>query len=216
MGAWRYIFPLLHDLASSRAEQAARSGYVGPRREPRARRPASTKAHKLRAAAASSKKRCSEGPRMAVELTVPQLGESITEAVVGKWHKKVGEPSSRTSRWSCSRPTRSPSTCPAPAAGALEPASPTKEGDKVKRRRRARAASTPGRRRAPLLPPPRRPGRRATPAPAAAPAAASAGATRASRPVARRRGRGQQAWTRPGEGHRRRRPHHQGGRARPC
>ena len=29
---------------------------------------------------------------MAVELVVPQLGESITEAVVGKWHKKVGEP----------------------------------------------------------------------------------------------------------------------------
>ena len=29
---------------------------------------------------------------MAIELTVPQLGESITEAVVGKWHKKVGEP----------------------------------------------------------------------------------------------------------------------------
>ncbi len=28
---------------------------------------------------------------MAVELTVPALGESITEAVVGKWHKKVGE-----------------------------------------------------------------------------------------------------------------------------
>ena len=28
---------------------------------------------------------------MAVELTVPQLGESITEAVVGKWHKKVGD-----------------------------------------------------------------------------------------------------------------------------
>ena len=29
---------------------------------------------------------------MAVELVVPQLGESITEAVVGTWHKKVGEP----------------------------------------------------------------------------------------------------------------------------
>ena len=28
---------------------------------------------------------------MAVELVVPQLGESITEAVVGKWHKQVGE-----------------------------------------------------------------------------------------------------------------------------
>ncbi len=28
---------------------------------------------------------------MAVELTVPALGESITEAVVGKWHKKVGD-----------------------------------------------------------------------------------------------------------------------------
>jgi 2-oxoglutarate dehydrogenase E2 component (dihydrolipoamide succinyltransferase) len=29
---------------------------------------------------------------MSVELKVPQLGESITEAVVGKWNKKVGEP----------------------------------------------------------------------------------------------------------------------------
>jgi 2-oxoglutarate dehydrogenase E2 component (dihydrolipoamide succinyltransferase) len=29
---------------------------------------------------------------MAIELTVPALGESITEAVVGKWHKKVGDP----------------------------------------------------------------------------------------------------------------------------
>ncbi|MFT3838812.1 MAG: 2-oxoglutarate dehydrogenase complex dihydrolipoyllysine-residue succinyltransferase [Myxococcaceae bacterium] len=28
---------------------------------------------------------------MALELKVPQLGESITEAVVGKWHKRVGE-----------------------------------------------------------------------------------------------------------------------------
>jgi 2-oxoglutarate dehydrogenase E2 component (dihydrolipoamide succinyltransferase) len=28
---------------------------------------------------------------MAIELTVPALGESITEAVVGKWYKKVGE-----------------------------------------------------------------------------------------------------------------------------
>ncbi len=28
---------------------------------------------------------------MAVELTVPALGESITEAVVGKWYKKVGD-----------------------------------------------------------------------------------------------------------------------------
>ena len=29
---------------------------------------------------------------MAVELVVPPLGESITEAVVGKWHKKLGDP----------------------------------------------------------------------------------------------------------------------------
>src|SRR5581483_9494956 len=29
---------------------------------------------------------------MSVELKVPQLGESITESVVGKWNKKVGEP----------------------------------------------------------------------------------------------------------------------------
>ncbi len=29
---------------------------------------------------------------MSVDLKVPQLGESITEAVVGKWHKKIGDP----------------------------------------------------------------------------------------------------------------------------
>ena len=29
--------------------------------------------------------------QMTVELRVPQLGESITEAVVGKWNKNVGD-----------------------------------------------------------------------------------------------------------------------------
>ena len=28
---------------------------------------------------------------MSVEIKVPTLGESITEAIVGKWHKKVGD-----------------------------------------------------------------------------------------------------------------------------
>ena len=28
---------------------------------------------------------------MSAELRVPQLGESITEAVVGKWNKNVGD-----------------------------------------------------------------------------------------------------------------------------
>ena len=29
---------------------------------------------------------------MAIEIRVPTLGESITEATVGKWFKKAGEP----------------------------------------------------------------------------------------------------------------------------
>ncbi len=39
----------------------------------------------------SSTRHLHGGLPMAVELTVPALGESITEAVVGKWYKKVGD-----------------------------------------------------------------------------------------------------------------------------
>ena len=40
------------------------------------------------------------------EIRVPTLGESVTEATIGSWFKKAGEPSRSTSRWSSSRPTR--------------------------------------------------------------------------------------------------------------
>jgi 2-oxoglutarate dehydrogenase E2 component (dihydrolipoamide succinyltransferase) len=43
---------------------------------------------------------------MATEIRVPTLGESVTEATIGKWFKKVGEAVKPTSRWSSSRPTR--------------------------------------------------------------------------------------------------------------
>ena len=32
------------------------------------------------------------GARMAVEIRVPALGESVTEATVATWYKKVGDP----------------------------------------------------------------------------------------------------------------------------
>ncbi len=43
---------------------------------------------------------------MATEIRVPTLGESVTEATVGQWFKKVGDTVKRTSRWSSSKPTR--------------------------------------------------------------------------------------------------------------
>ena len=43
---------------------------------------------------------------MATEIRVPTLGESVTEATIGKWFKKAATRSPPTSRWSSSRPTR--------------------------------------------------------------------------------------------------------------
>ena len=43
---------------------------------------------------------------MTIEIKVPTLGESVTEATVGQWFKKPGDASTSTSRWSSSRPTR--------------------------------------------------------------------------------------------------------------
>src|SRR5436853_2571578 len=33
-----------------------------------------------------------EGPRQMAEIRVPTLGESVTEATIGKWFKKPGDP----------------------------------------------------------------------------------------------------------------------------
>ena len=40
------------------------------------------------------------------EIRVPTLGESVTEATIGKWFKKPAKRSPSTSRWSSSKPTR--------------------------------------------------------------------------------------------------------------
>ncbi len=68
---------------------------------------------------------------MGVELTVPQLGESISEAVVGKWHKKVGESVTADEPLVVLETDKVTIDVPAPAAGALENIS-RKEGDRVK------------------------------------------------------------------------------------
>ncbi len=68
---------------------------------------------------------------MAVELTVPALGESITEAVVGKWHKKVGDAVTVDEPVVVLETDKVTIDVPAPAAGALA-AIAHKEGDRVK------------------------------------------------------------------------------------
>ena len=100
---------------------------------------------------------------MAVELKVPQLGESITEAVVGKWHKKVGDAVKADEPLVVLETDKVTVDVPAPAAGALE--QHLRRGG---RRRCASArcsASIDARRR---RPPPRSRSRRSPP-PAAAP-----------------------------------------------
>ena len=68
---------------------------------------------------------------MAVELTVPALGESITEAVVGKWHKKVGDPVAVDEPVVVLETDKVTIDVPAPAAGTIA-AIAHPEGDTVK------------------------------------------------------------------------------------
>ena len=68
---------------------------------------------------------------MAVELTVPALGESITEAVVGKWHKKVGDPVAVDEPVVVLETDKVTIDVPAPAAGTIA-AIAHAEGDTVK------------------------------------------------------------------------------------
>src|SRR6266851_3507934 len=68
---------------------------------------------------------------MAVDLTVPQLGESISEAVVGKWHKKVGESVAADEPLVALETDKVTVDVPAPAGGALAQIT-RKEGDRVK------------------------------------------------------------------------------------
>jgi glyoxylase-like metal-dependent hydrolase (beta-lactamase superfamily II) len=68
---------------------------------------------------------------MGVELTVPTLGESITEAVVGKWNKKAGDAVKVDEPLVVLETDKVTVDVPAPAGGTLESVR-FKEGDKVK------------------------------------------------------------------------------------
>jgi 2-oxoglutarate dehydrogenase E2 component (dihydrolipoamide succinyltransferase) len=68
---------------------------------------------------------------MGVELRVPALGESITEATVGKWHKKVGDTVSVDEPVVVLETDKVSVDVPAPAAGAIEKIE-AREGDVVK------------------------------------------------------------------------------------
>jgi 2-oxoglutarate dehydrogenase E2 component (dihydrolipoamide succinyltransferase) len=68
---------------------------------------------------------------MGVELRVPALGESITEATVGKWHKQVGESVAVDEPVVVLETDKVTVDVPAPAAGAIEKID-AKEGEVVK------------------------------------------------------------------------------------
>ncbi|WP_375761520.1 2-oxoglutarate dehydrogenase complex dihydrolipoyllysine-residue succinyltransferase [Corallococcus exercitus] len=68
---------------------------------------------------------------MAVELKVPPLGESITEAVVGKWNKKQGESVSADEPLVVLETDKVTIDVPSPAAGSIASIA-FKEGDKVR------------------------------------------------------------------------------------
>jgi len=68
---------------------------------------------------------------MAVELKVPPLGESITEAVVGKWNKKAGDAVLADEPLVVLETDKVTIDVPAPSAGTLGQVS-FKEGDKVR------------------------------------------------------------------------------------
>src|SRR6516165_2526597 len=78
-----------------------------------------------------SRNRFREGKAMAVEITVPQLGESITEAVVSKWNKKEGEAAKVDEPLVVLETDKVTVDVPSPVAGKLTQIA-RKEGDKVK------------------------------------------------------------------------------------
>ncbi len=122
---------------------------------------------------------------MAVSLTVPALGESITEAVIGKWHKKVGESVQLDEPVVVLETDKVTVDVPASSAGTLESIA-FKEGDKVRVGEVLGAINPSG--AAASAPAAAAP---ATPAPAKeAPAAATSGerATPTARKIAQERG----------------------------
>jgi len=60
-----------------------------------------------------------QGNSQMTEIRVPTLGESVTEATIGRWFKKAGDAVAVDEPWSNSRPTRSRIEVPAPSAGTL-------------------------------------------------------------------------------------------------
>jgi 2-oxoglutarate dehydrogenase E2 component (dihydrolipoamide succinyltransferase) len=106
---------------------------------------------------------------MAVELKVPPLGESITEAVVGKWNKKMGDAVSADEPLVVLETDKVTIDVPAPTSGALSSIS-FKEGDKV------RVGEVLGLIEAGAGASAAKPAAASTPAQAPAPAAAPAGA----------------------------------------
>ncbi|MEN9799613.1 MAG: 2-oxoglutarate dehydrogenase, component, dihydrolipoamide succinyltransferase, partial [Pseudomonadota bacterium] len=68
---------------------------------------------------------------MGVDLVVPTLGESISEAVVGKWHKKPGDAVKADEPLLVLETDKVTVDVPSPAAGTLEKAL-VKEGDTVR------------------------------------------------------------------------------------
>ena len=68
---------------------------------------------------------------MSVELKVPALGESITEAVVGKWHKKIGDSVKADEAVVVLETDKVTIDVQAPSAGSID-AITFKEGSKVK------------------------------------------------------------------------------------
>jgi 2-oxoglutarate dehydrogenase E2 component (dihydrolipoamide succinyltransferase) len=115
---------------------------------------------------------------MAIELTVPALGESITEAVVGKWHKKVGDAVKVDEPVVVLETDKVTIDVAAPAAGALASIS-HQEGDRVKigdiLGTIASGAGAEVVRPAPSAPPPALPSPARPPAPEAAASLASGG-----------------------------------------
>jgi len=74
---------------------------------------------------------CAQGSGMAIDLTVPQLGESIVEAVVSKWNKSVGDAVKADEPLVVLETDKVTVDVPAPAAGSLSQIV-HKEGDRVK------------------------------------------------------------------------------------
>ncbi|RPH69801.1 MAG: 2-oxoglutarate dehydrogenase complex dihydrolipoyllysine-residue succinyltransferase [Myxococcaceae bacterium] len=118
---------------------------------------------------------------MAVELTVPALGESITEAVVGKWHKKIGDTVSVDEPVVVLETDKVTIDVPAPAAGTIASIAHG-EGDTVKIGD-VLGSIAPGAGAAASAPA-AKPAQPAAPAPAPAPAPAAVAAPRAVPPPA--------------------------------